>query len=54
MSLINCQHCKKKYATSHTWFECNNCGFRICAHCISKHGTGFKCSQCTPGIIKKK
>lgn len=57
MTLIPCMHCKKEYGHKHTFFRCETCGFRVCAACLSKHkgqyGSGFKCSQCRFGKMKK-
>ncbi len=58
MTLIPCQNCGKDKPKSVSWYICDKCAFRICMHCISKHkgkyGTGFKCSQCRFGHMKKK
>ena len=55
--LLRCQCCGKEYPRGFNWYVCNNCGFRICPFCLSKHqgrysNGGFKCSQCFPGQMK--
>jgi len=56
---IPCQCCGTKYLPSRIiWFECSDCGYRICQNCLSKHRGkhnsmgGYKCSQCTFGQLK--
>lgn len=57
MPLIPCQCCGKQFTTYYSWYTCNHCGYRICPFCISKHtgryGSGFKCSQCVSGQLKR-
>jgi hypothetical protein len=54
--LIPCQHCGKMLPQDWKWFICNQCGFRVCPHCLSEHrsqyGRGFKCSRCPFGQMK--
>lgn len=58
MALIPCQHCKRMYPIRWTWFTCDKCGFRVCASCLNRHrsryGSGYKCSQCPFGQMKRK
>jgi len=57
---IPCQNCGKLLPHKWTWYVCDNCSFRICSNCLSTHknkgkyGSGTKCSQCPPGILKIK
>jgi len=41
------------------WFVCDQCGFRVCPHCLGKHtgpygNGGYKCSRCAFGHLEMK
>lgn len=55
--MIPCQCCYNQYPIKWNWLTCNNCGYRICIGCVSKHkgrysNGGFKCSKCMTGQLK--
>ncbi len=57
MTNIPCQHCGKLFPSTWNWFICDDCHYRICQPCISKHSgksgnSGFRCSQCAFGIMR--
>lgn len=55
---VACMCCGASYTPSWTWYICDNCNFRICTSCLTKHkgkyapSGGFKCSQCYIGWLK--
>jgi hypothetical protein len=58
-NMLPCQCCGKEQPRNFLWYRCDQCGFRVCAACLSRHrgryGTatgGFKCTQCANGQLK--
>ena len=56
--MIPCHNCGKLFSQTWDWLVCDKCGFRICTFCIGthkgQHGSGFKCSRCAFGMMKKE
>lgn len=54
--MIPCQHCGKMLPQNWKWWICDQCGFRVCPHCLSEHnkntGPGFRCSRCAYGHMR--
>ncbi|MGA2620210.1 MAG: hypothetical protein ABSF26_21535 [Thermoguttaceae bacterium] len=57
--LIPCQCCGHMLPRDWNWFVCDQCGFRVCPHCLGKHtgpygNGGYKCSRCAFGHLEMK
>lgn len=55
---IACQHCGKMLPQNWNWYVCDQCGFRVCPHCLSDHrgqysNGGYKCSRCAYGQMQQ-
>jgi|JFJP01.1.fsa_nt_gi hypothetical protein len=57
MGYIPCQNCGKQIPSEWTWMMCDKCGFRICLPCLNNHkgkyGSGYKCSRCVSGQMRR-
>jgi hypothetical protein len=56
-NLIRCQVCRMLLPSSWAWLICQQCGFRVCPHCLGRHSGefsqgGYKCSQCPQGHLQ--
>lgn len=55
---IPCQNCRTLHPNIWRWFVCDQCGFRVCPPCLTRHkgphGYASKCSQCANGRMKEQ